>query len=114
SNSGALYSFGDGADRALGSVGSGGTGTLCHALRLSNVGATPITQLDIAFVGEQWRNGGNTSAHTLAFSYRISDSAVPPAFDCGSAGWTDDSAFDFTGPTTGASSGALDGNTAAN
>ena len=78
SNTGALYSFGVAGtnpvtDRALGSVGSGSTGTVFHAARLTNNTGGTITSLDISYVGEQWRNGGNTTAHTLTFQYQVAD-----------------------------------------
>src|SRR5262247_950986 len=76
SNAGALYSFGvagtnPDTDRALGSVASGSTGTVFQAARLTNNTGGTITSLDISYFGEQWRNGGNTTAHTLTFQYQI-------------------------------------------
>ncbi len=70
SNAGALYSFGVAGtnpvtDRALGSVASSGTGTVFQAARLTNNTGATITSLDISYVGEQWRNGGNANANTL-------------------------------------------------
>src|SRR5437867_772213 len=70
SNTGALYSFGVAGtnpvtDRALGSVASGTTLTIYQAVRLTNNTGSTITSLDIGYVGEQWRNGGNTAAHSL-------------------------------------------------
>src|SRR5205085_3649664 len=65
SNTGALYSFGVAGtnpvtDRALGSVGSGSTGTVYWGVRLiNNTGAT-ITSLDVSYIGEQWRSGGSS------------------------------------------------------
>ena len=73
SNTGALYSFGlaGAADRALGSVASGGTGTVYQAVRLTNNTGGTISSLDVSYAGEQWRNGGNTTAHTLTFQYQV-------------------------------------------
>src|SRR5438132_998920 len=67
SNTGALYSFGAAGtnpitDRALGSVASGTTLTIYQAVKLTNNTGTTITSLAISYVGEQWRNGGNTAA----------------------------------------------------
>ena len=60
-------------DRALGSVASSGTGTVFHAARLTNNTGGTITSLDISYVGEQWRNGGNAAAYTLTFQYQVAD-----------------------------------------
>ena len=81
SNTGALYSFGVAGtnpvtDRALGSVASSGTGTVFHAARLTNNTGVTIASLDISYVGEQWRNGGNTTAHTLTFQYQVANPGV--------------------------------------
>ncbi len=78
SNTGALYSFGVAGtnpvtDRALGSVASSGTGTVFQAARLTNNTGGTIASLDISYVGEQWRNGGNAAAHTLTFQYQVAD-----------------------------------------
>src|SRR5262245_17057251 len=81
SNTGALYSFGVAGtnpvtDRALGSVASGGTGTIYQAARLTNSTGATITSLDISYVGEEWRNGGNTTPHTLALQYQVANAGV--------------------------------------
>src|SRR5262245_8597233 len=81
SNTGALYSFGVAGtnpvtDRALGSVASSGTGTVFQAARLTNNTGATITSLDISYVGEQWRNGGNATAHVLTFQYQVADAGV--------------------------------------
>lgn len=75
SNAGNLYSFGTGtnAERALGSVGSGNAavGNMFWGVRLQNNTGTTITQLDIAYTGEQWRNSA-AAAQTIAFSGSVS------------------------------------------
>ena len=119
SNTGALYSFGVAGtnpvtDRALGSVASGGTGTVFHAARLTNDTGGTITSLDISYVGEQWRNGGNATAHTLTFQYQVADAGVITGANAPSSGWTTFSALSFTSPVTGATAATLDGNAAAN
>lgn len=112
SNTGALYSFGTGTDveRALGSVASGGTGTVYFGARFVNDTGATITSLTVTYTGEQWRNGGNTTAHTLDFSYQISTTVT--VINAGT--WTDVNTLDFTGPIATATAGALDGNAAAN
>src|SRR5215475_9426988 len=119
SNTGALYSFGvagtnPDTDRALGSVASGSTGTVFQAARLTNNTGGTITSLDISYVGEQWRNGGNTAAHTLTFQYQVADAGVITGANIPATGWTTFSPLSFTGPVTGSTDAALDGNASAN
>jgi hypothetical protein len=119
SNTGALYSFGVAGtnpvtDRALGSVASGGTGTVFQAARLTNNTGSTITSLDISYAGEQWRNGGNTSAQTLTFQYQVASAGVITGANIPTSGWTTVPALSFTSPVTGATAATLDGNAAAN
>jgi hypothetical protein len=116
SNAGAQYSFGAAAaaDRALGTIASGSTLTIFFAARLINNTGGTITSLDINYIGEQWRNGGNTAAHTLAFQYQVADAGTITDADTPSTGWTPFASLDFTGPINTATAGALDGNAAAN
>ena len=119
SNAGGLYSFGvagtnPAADRALGSVASGSTGTVFQAVRLTNDSGATITSLDISYVGEQWRNGGNATAHALTFQYQVAGPGVITGANAPATGWTTFAPLSFTGPAAGATSGALDGNAAAN
>jgi hypothetical protein len=110
STSGALYSFGStsASDRAIGSLASSGTGTVLYGVALTNTSSEVIGSLDIAYTGEQWRNGGNTTAHKLDFAYQIDAASIS------SGTWTAADALDFTGPIATASAGALDGNLLAN
>ena len=116
SNAGALYSFGAAAatDRALGSVASGSTTTVFQAARLTNNTGASITALDISYVGEQWRNGGNTNAHTLTFQYQVANAGVVTGANSPATGWTTFAPLNFTGPVATATAAALDGNAAAN
>src|SRR5262247_2576554 len=119
SNTGALYSFGvAGAnpvtDRALGSVASSGTGTVFIAARLTNNTGATVTSLDISYVGEQWRDGGNTTAHTFTFQYQVANAGVVTGANAPSSGWTTFSPLSFTGPIATATAAALDGNASAN
>ncbi len=125
SNTGALYSFGVAgvgplSDRALGSVGSGSTGTVYWGVKLTNNTGATITSLDISYVGEQWRNGGATSpavsvAQTVDFQYQIANAGVITGINTPTTGWIDHDPLDFTSPTFGTSTAtALDGNAAAN
>jgi predicted extracellular nuclease len=114
SNTGNLYSFGTGTatDRALGSVGSGGTGTVYWGVRLVNNTGSTIPTIRVSYTGEQWRDGGNSPAvaQTVVFSYQTGASMT--SLTTGT--WTDENALDFTSPTFTTTAGALDGNLAAN
>src|SRR5215471_9879210 len=119
SNTGALYSFGvagtnPDTDRALGSVASGSTLTLFCAARLTNNTGTAIGSLNISYTGEQWRNGGNTTAHSLTFQYQVADAGIVTGANAPTTGWTTFSPLSFTGPIATATAAALDGNAPAN
>lgn len=112
---GALYSFGSASstERALGSLASGGTGTIGFGVLLSNTSGLALDSLAVSYAGEQWRNSGNTAAHSFTFWYRIgTDLAGVSLTD--DTGWTSFSALDFTGPVAASSGGALNGNDPAN
>lgn len=100
SNTGALYSFGSfgSSDRALGNVGSGGTGDFLFVLALKNTTGDTLTQFTLGYDMEQWRNGGNTSAQSMIFDYKDLNSASIAFTD------TDANAAGFTTP-----GGAFDG-----
>jgi uncharacterized protein len=119
SNAGSLYSFGVAGtnpvtDRALGSVASGATGTIYTAARLTNSTGSTISSLDISYVGEQWRNGGNVNANSLTFQYQVANAGAITGANTPTTGWTTFSALSFTSPITGATAATLDGNAAAN
>jgi len=118
-NNGSIWSFGTigATDRALGSLGSGTPRTNVFGVRLLNDTANPLDTVTISYTGEQWRNGGNTAVHTLAFSYQVSSSAFtsPIGVDAEpNGGWTAFSALSFNSPITGAAAATLDGNLLAN
>lgn len=108
SNAGALYSFGStgSTERALGSVGSGSTGTIFYGARFKNNTGTTITSLKISYTGEQWRNGGNASAQTVNFTYQSATSVTTLA----GGSWTPVSELNFISPVTGTTAATLDGN----
>ncbi len=123
SNTGAMYSFGVlGAnpvtDRALGGVGSGGTGTFYWAARFVNNTGSTITSLDVSYMGEQWRDGGAAvpAAQTMAFQYQVANAGVITDADTPATGWTAVSPLNFTSPifVNTATGAALEGNLAAN
>jgi len=118
SNAGSFYSFGSGtaSDRALGSTASGGTyfgsptsGAVAGYIvaAFTNNSGSALTGFKLAFDGEQWRNGGNTSAQSLTLQWGLGASYAAVA-------WTSASGFDFTSPIHTASAAALDGNALAN
>lgn len=68
-----------------------------------------MTTILVTYDGEQWRNGGNTSPHSLTFDYRVG-----PSVALTDPGYTAESSLDFTGPIATATAAALDGNNPAN
>lgn len=117
SNAGAFYSFGSTADdRALGGVGSGGSyfgspsgGSVAGwiAVALTNDTGASIDTVTIAYDGEQWRNGGNTTAQTMVFEYGFG--ATFASVSTWTAAGGD---FDWASPVATSSAGAIDGNVA--
>lgn len=118
SNGGNNYSYGTPAgntDRALGSVGSGNAaaGSFFYGVRFTNNTGSTITSLTVNYVGEQWRNGGNTTANVVAFSY-VTGAPVGTNLAAFQAAGTNVTALDFSSPINTATAAALDGNAAAN
>ena len=115
-NTGSFLSYGTsgGSDRALGGLGSGGSyfGSPASssvagwfALALSNVSGSGIPTLNLSFNGEQWRNGGNTSAQSLVLEY-----GYGPSFEQVSSWTNPGAAFTWSAPVATASAAAVDGN----
>jgi hypothetical protein len=91
---------------------SGTPGRFAYGVLLQNTSSGTILINSIAFTGEQWRNGGNTTAHKLTCSYQKSTTPIT-TLDPGAAepaGWTALPGGDFTGPVATATAAALDGN----
>jgi predicted extracellular nuclease len=109
SNTGDTYSFGasGSTERALGGLQSGSLIPMYGAAFTNNTGGT-ITSLDIAYTGEQWRLGALARTDRIDFQYSLDATSLTTGT------WTDVNALDFTAPTTGLTTGALDGNAAAN
>ncbi|MBN8505071.1 MAG: PEP-CTERM sorting domain-containing protein [Burkholderiales bacterium] len=106
---GGVYSYGasGGADRALGSLGSGNAtsgGNFWYLLGLSNGSNVAFDSFTLRYDGEQWRNGGNTAAHSLVLEYGFGATAAAVTT------WTA-TGFNFTGPVATGTAGAIDGNT---
>ena len=118
SNTGGFRSFGDtgSSERAFGGVASGGAYFGSPAsnavagwivVAFTNGTGAALAGFNVAFNGEQWRNGGNTSAQTmvLEYGYGASFGSV--------TSWTaPGGSFDFTSPVVGATASAVAGNSA--
>lgn len=106
-NAGAFYSFGTSgsSERALGGVGSNNfSGWI--ALGLTNTTSAALDGFSLSFVGEQWRNGGNTAAQSMTLEYGYGASFA-------SVSWTaPGGSFDWASPVASATAAAVDGNTA--
>lgn len=117
-NAGAFYSFGSSGntDRALGSLSSGSlaaTGAESYiGLRLRNDTGATISSFSLSYSGEQWRDGGSTTAvnaQSMTFGYSTTATSVQDA------GFTSVSELNLTSPVfanTTSSGAAVDGNVA--
>lgn len=123
STSAGFYTFGlAGAnpvtERALGFVssnaftGASGSGRNSIGLFLQNTSGAALTNIQVSYRGEQWRQNGNTSAQSLTFGYAVNatqtDAGVLSASTTAVAGLT------FTSPITGSAAASLEGNLSAN
>lgn len=118
SNAGSFYSFGaaGNAERALGGAASGGTyfgspatGAIAGWIVVAFTNNTNgnLDNFSVAYNGEQWRNGGNTSAQTMVMEYGVGSSFATVT------SWTaPGGSADFTSPVVGATAAAVDGNSA--
>lgn len=126
SNAGAVYSYGAGgsSERALGAIGSNSVEYAIFGLHMVNSASTSFTSVTVTYTGEQWRNGGNTSTNTLAFSYDVAapggsigndgqTSTTAPNF-VADPNFTAVSSLNFVSPTVGSTAAALDGNNVLN
>jgi len=104
---GNAYSFGTtgSGERALGSIGSGNLAPVYYAAFFTNGLGAAITGLDLAYTGELWRSAVGEDG--LFFQYSLD------ATNADNGTWTDFSTLDFVSPTA-ATTGAVDGNAAAN
>ncbi len=126
SNSGSFYSFGEAPgndlygeplanDRAFGGSASGGayfgspaSGGIAGwiALALKNTSGNAINKLNISFNGEQWRDGGNTTAQSMVLEYGYGNS-----FDQVTTWTTPAGNFNWSSPIYTATAAAVNGNT---
>lgn len=102
SNGANLCSFGatGSNERALGSVGAGGT-SFAWGARFQNdlAGSLTITSIKIEFKGEQWRVSNELREHFLKFSYKISAGDIT-TFAADEVGYTRVPFLNFVSPTT--------------
>ncbi len=108
-STGNTYSFGaaGSADRALGSLRSGSLVPL-FGVQLVNATGSVIDSLALAYTGEQWRLGTASRVDRLDVQYSLNASSLISGL------WMDLDALDFVSPVTAGTTGALDGNNAAN
>jgi hypothetical protein len=115
---GGFYSYGatGASDRALGGLGSGGAyfGSPGNpavagwiAFSAQNTSGATINSVNVAFNGEQWRNGGNATPQSMVFEY-----AFGPSFGTISTWTAPGGNFDWTSPVATATAAAVDGNAA--
>lgn len=67
----------------------------------------------MSYTGEQWRNSGNTTQHSLTFSYLVGVGLEGLNLQS-DVGWTAFAGLNFTGPVALSGAAALDGNASAN
>lgn len=118
SNTGSFRSFGaaGSTDRALGSTASGGAyygspanGAVAGwiAVAFTNTTGAALSGFTVGYTGEQWRNGGNTTAQSLVMQYGFGSSFS------GVTSWTTPGAgYDVTSIVNTATAAAVDGNAA--
>ncbi len=107
-NAGDTYSFGasGSTERAFGGLLSGSLIPIIGA-EFTNDTGSPITQIDIAYIGEQWRLGTASRSDRIDFQYSLDATSLT------TGNWIDVDALDFSTPNQ-ATTGAKDGNAAEN
>lgn len=113
---GAIYSYGSSgnSDRALGAQPTNGTGNFYYAVQLRNNTGSTINALDVSFVCEQWRNGGNATSQTLVLEYQVATVGAITGANTPTTGWNAVNALNCSTPVNSTSPAALDGNLPAN
>lgn len=104
SNAGNAYSFGaaGSAERALGSLASGGVNPVWFGGIFTNGLGDTITSLFFGYTGEQWRSGTATG-DGLSFQYSLN------ATELDNGTWLDFAGLNYTA-TNNTNAGAIDGN----
>ncbi len=129
SNAGGLYSFGStgATERALGSIGSNNAavGGFAHGVQLKNTSGGTVSNVQVSYTLEQWRNSGTNVVNQLYCYYKKSTNRIdslnppdtfhiPPVDINAINGWTPISGLTLVAPISTGTAGALDGNAAAN
>ncbi len=106
---GNTYSFGvtGDTDRALGTLRSGAVIPSLGVVVWNQTGGT-ITDLRVAYTGEQWRLGATGRNDRLDFAYSLDATSL------NTGAWTGLDELDFVAPITTGAVGALNGNAPAN
>ena len=116
-STGSFYSFGaaGSGERALGGTASGGayfgspaSGTVAGyvAVAFTNNSGSALDGFTLGFNGEQWRNGGNTSAQPMVLEFGLGASI-------GTVGlWMAPASLSWNSPVFSATAAAVDGNAA--
>lgn len=109
SSTGNTYSFGasGAAERAFGSLRTSSLGS-AFGTEVTNGTGGFISSLLVSYLGEQWRLGALGREDRLDFSYSLDATSLTTGT------WVDLSALNFIAPVTTGTTGALDGNAAAN
>jgi hypothetical protein len=115
-NTGSIYSYGlaGSTERTLGSLSSGTPVVVAYGVQMQNNSAVTISNINVTYVGEQWRCGGKITQDTLYFYYKVSPTAFTSPEAGVVTGWTKVPALCFASPTNTTTTGPLDGNASAN
>jgi len=116
---GGLYSYGSSGiqERALGSIGSGSPtfgGSFAHGVLLKNNGSSVLSNLNLSYTLEEWRNGGSNAAQTITVWYKVSSNRDTLLNPGSNSGWTEVISLAGSSPVSSATSATLDGNNVAN
>ena len=105
STAGDTYSLGSAGstDRAFGGLQTGSLVPIVGGCFVNNTGA-PISAVNIAYDGEQWRLGATGRTDRLDFEYSLD------AVSLTTGTWTAVDQLDFAAPVSSGTAGALDGN----
>ena len=109
SATGDTYSFGaaGSSERAFGTLLTTSVASSLGTFITNNTGGS-LTQLAFSFYGEQWRLGATGREDRLDFAFSTDATSLTTGT------WTVNAGLSFVAPVTGPSTGALDGNAAAN
>lgn len=128
STTGSFYSFGSSGstERALGDLGANtlapdgqtgnDAGNIYIALRISNNTGQTLDSFTLGYTGEQWRDGGTSTAETMTFAYSTTANSITndPGFFGFSSNLTSVASLGWTTPQASATAHTLDGNNATN